>query len=159
MAHGILSWATLPIIRMLNHRRSDVAEAIVAVQRPAYAIEAELIGYDRMPGLIESAEDVAGLPLTMLGAYENGHLVAILGYSCDGDSIEIDRVAVHPDTFRRGLGSALLEELHRREHDATRFTVSTGAKNLAAINLYVSSGYTQTAQDVIETIPIVHFTR
>ena len=51
MAHGTLSWATVPIIKMLNHRRSDVAEAIVAVQRPAYAIEAELIGYDRMPGL------------------------------------------------------------------------------------------------------------
>ena len=149
----------MPIIKMLNHRRSDVAEAIVAVQRPAYAIEAELIGYDRMPGLIESAEDVAELPLTILGAYDNGQLVAILGYEWEGDSIEIDRVAVHPAQFRRGWGSALLKELHRREHNATRFTVSTGANNPAAINLYVSSGYTQTAQDVVETIPIVHFTR
>lgn len=58
----------------LDQREDETSRAIVALHKPTYAIEAALIGYDQMPGLIESPTDVAALSLTMLGAFDHGEL-------------------------------------------------------------------------------------
>ena len=62
--------------------------------------------------------------------------VGVLGYRRDGDAVDIDRLAVDPAFFRRGLATKLLRELFVRERDATLFTVSTGFGNHPAIDLY-----------------------
>jgi len=63
-------------------------------------------------------------------------LAGVLGYRREGDTVEIDRLAVDPSFFRRGLATKLLRELFVRERDATRFTVSTGVGNQPAVRLY-----------------------
>jgi ribosomal protein S18 acetylase RimI-like enzyme len=144
---------------VLDHREMETAKAIVALQKPSYAVEAALIGYDQMPGLIESPADVAALKLTVLGAFEDGQLAGILGYQRVADVVDLDRVAVSTAHFRKGIGRSLLEALHERESTATRFEVSTGSANPAAIALYTGGGYRVVKQETLSGINIVHLQR
>ena len=146
-------------VRVLDHRELQTATAIGVLQKPAYAIEAALIGYDQMPGLIESPTDVAALNLTMLGAFEDGQLAGILGYQRTADVVHVDRVAVSKAHFRKGIGRSLLEALHERESNALRFEVSTGSANPAAIALYTAGGYRRVQEETLGGINIVHFER
>jgi ribosomal protein S18 acetylase RimI-like enzyme len=144
---------------ILDHRELDTARAIVALQKPSYAVEAALIGYDQMPGLIESPADVAALNLTVLGAFDDGQLAGILGYQRIADVVDLDRVAVSTAHFRQGVGRSLLEALHERESTAIRFEVSTGSANPAAIALYTGAGYRPVHEETLAGIDIVHFER
>jgi GNAT superfamily N-acetyltransferase len=146
-------------VMTLDHRESETARAIVALQKPAYAVEAALIGYDKMPGLLELPADVAALDLTLLGAFEGGILVGVLGYQRIEDLVDVDRVAVSTAHFRKGIGRRLLEALHERESTALRFEVSTGAANPAAIALYIGVGYRPVRTETLAGIDIVHLAR
>ena len=155
----IATLTSVRTVRILDHRELQTATAIVALQKPAYAIEAALIGYDQMPGLIESPADVAALNLAMLGAFDEGRLAGILGYQRTADVVDVDRVAVSTAHFRRGIGRSLLEALHERESNALRFEVSTGSANPAAIALYTAAGYRRVQEETLGGINIVHFER
>jgi ribosomal protein S18 acetylase RimI-like enzyme len=134
-------------VRVLNHRDRQVAAGICRVQREAYQVEARLIGFSGIPPLHDTVEDVMALDLMVLGIVEGGEPIAILGYQRDGDRVEIDRLAVRPDHFRRGLARGLIEALHEREGDAALFHVSTGRENQPALTLYRQMGY-QPVEDV-----------
>lgn len=145
---------------MLEHRQLDVASAIVEVQRAAYAIEAEIIGFNGIPPLHETVEQVAALDLTILGAFDGLALAGLVGYERDGDVVDIDRLAVAPQFFRHGVGRALVTAVHERESDAGTFTVSTGALNTPAIELYTRLGYRRLAdRDLPEGLTIAVFKR
>ncbi|MDP1818503.1 MAG: GNAT family N-acetyltransferase [Acidimicrobiales bacterium] len=103
-------------------------------------MEADLIGFDKMPPLLEGVDEIAQLALTVLGAVERHEVVGLLGYSRDDGIVDIDGLAVDPAPFRRGVGRTLLEALHHREPHAGRFEVSTGAENEPAISLYRAMG-------------------
>lgn len=144
----------------VNHRDRAVAESIVALQRAAYAIEARLIGFDGIPPLHECVEDVMALDLTILAVIENERPIAMLGYTREGDSVDIDRLAVHPDHFRRGLARTLIAALHERESDAPRFEVSTGRDNEPARKLYRSMGYREVGDVALpEGVVVTRFVR
>jgi ribosomal protein S18 acetylase RimI-like enzyme len=147
------------LVMTLDHREEEMSKAIVALQKPAYAVEAALIGYDQMPGLLESPADVAALDLTLLGAFEDAVLVGVLGYQRIEDVVDVDRVAVSTAHFRKGIARRLLEALHKRECTAVRFEVSTGAANPAAIALYTGAGYQLVRKETLTGIDIVHLAR
>lgn len=42
------------------------------------------------------------------------------------DTVDIDRLAVHPDRHRKGIGAALLRQVHVLEATATAFVVPPG---------------------------------
>jgi ribosomal protein S18 acetylase RimI-like enzyme len=136
-----------------------VAAGIVALQRASYAVEARLIGSDEIPPLRETADELARLELTVLGAVEGGDLVGIVGYRRTDEVVDVDRLAVHPSSFRRGVARELIHELHSRESDAHRFEVSTGAENEPAIALYERMGYGRERLEAISGLMIVHLAR
>ena len=145
---------------VVDHRDHRMASAIVAVQRASYAVEARLIGFDGIPAMHESAADVMTLDLTILAVIEHGQPVAILGYSRDGDRVEIDRLAVHPDHFRRGLARRLIQSLHEREAVVARVEVSTGCANEPAKALYRRMGYREVDNVALpEGVVITRFVR
>ena len=149
-------------IVLLDHQSRSVADQIVEVQQAGYRVEAELTGYDGMPGLTQDAATVMSLGITMLGAVDdelNGRLVGIVGYRRHGDLVDVDRLAVHPDHFRRGIGRALLDELELRESDARRIEVMTSTGNTPATSLYLRSGYVIVNRDDSGTVPVSHFAR
>ncbi len=102
----------------------------------AYAVEADLVGHDAIPPLHETVTELRSQPLVFLGVSCDRTLAGVLGYRRDGDTVDIDRLAVDPAFFRRGLATRLLREVFPRERDATRFTVSTGSGNQPAVSLY-----------------------
>lgn len=90
---------------------------------------------------------------------EDGELIGVLGYTRASDTVDIDRVAVDPARFRRGVGRMLLGAVHRRESDAARFEVSTGAANHPAIALYEAMGYQLTSEEISHDVRLAHFAR
>jgi len=146
-------------IHPVDHTVGSVAEALVRIQRRAYAVEAKLIEFDRIPNLSESVEDVQQLHLSITAASDDDEIVGFIGYTHEGTVVEIDRLAVDPDSFRRGIGRALLQSLHDAAPDA-EFLVSTPARNAPAVALYTSIGYRIDYERVVaESLPIVGLRR
>ena len=136
-------------VLVVDHRDAAIAGRLLEIQRRAYAVEAELIGFDGIPPLVESLDQLQSADLTVLAVVDGDDMVAMLGYSESGGVIDIDRLAVHPSHFRRGLGRMLLDHLRAR-HAGSPIVVSTGADNLPAVALYERAGYTRLADHVIE---------
>ncbi|MFI6827448.1 GNAT family N-acetyltransferase [Kribbella sp. NPDC050241] len=134
-----------------------LAERLLAIQHAAYAIEAELIGFDGIPPL---QEDLAGLMSSTehwLGRFDGDVLVGAVAYEFpDDDTVEISRLIVDPAYARRGHGHALLDHLDQQEPRPASL-VSTGSANTPAVNLYKSRGYHEIAR--IEVAPGVEVTQ
>jgi len=130
-------------VRVVLDTDTPVAERVLEIQRAAYAVEAGIVGYDEIPPLQETLAELQSAPLIFLGVSYDHVLAGVLGYRRDGDAVDIDRLAVDPAFFRRGLATKLLRELFVRERDATLFTVSTGFGNHPAIDLYERFGFQQ----------------
>lgn len=134
---------------VVDHRDASIAGRLLQIQHRAYSVEAELIGFDRIPPLVESLEQLQSAELTVLAAVDGDDMVALLGYRRSDGVIDIDRLAVDPAHFRQGLGRMLLEHLRARHSDEP-LVVSTGAANLPAVALYERAGYTRLADHVTE---------
>jgi ribosomal protein S18 acetylase RimI-like enzyme len=122
------------------HDPADVA-ALLAVQRAAYAVEAELIGFDGIPALRETAEELAASTEIVLGRFADGRLVAAVGYERRGDELELCRLVVDPGAFRAGHASALLDAVDAAEPGVSATRVSTGEGNEPALRLYARRGF------------------
>lgn len=127
-------------------RRLDLAapadvSALLRVQRAAYAVEAELLGFDGIPALHETAAELAASPETVLGRFADGRLVAAVGYERRGDELELCRLVVDPGAFRAGHASALLDAVDAAEAGVAATAVSTGSTNEPALRLYARRGF------------------
>lgn len=125
------------MLQPINVSDFEVASRVIAIQRESYRVEAELIGFDGIPPLHETAEQLRDLGLQWLGSREDGLLVGVMAWSVQDGHCEIDRLAVRPSFFRRGHGRALVSSL---SHHRT-VTVSTGTMNAPARRLYESLGF------------------
>ena len=70
-------------------------------------------------------------------------LAGAISFEREGCIVTICRMMVHPNFFRRGIASSLLQHILMEQelNGATRFIVSTGTENLPAIRLYESFGF------------------
>jgi ribosomal protein S18 acetylase RimI-like enzyme len=144
-------------VRIVLNSDVAVARRVLQIQRAAYAVEAGLVGFDAIPPLRESLDELQSQPLIFLGVSCERTLAGVVGYLRHGDTVDIDRLMVDPAFFRRGLASKLLRELLVRERTARRFTVSTGLGNQPALELYERFGF-----DVVggeEPVPGVRIVR
>ncbi|WBQ04768.1 GNAT family N-acetyltransferase [Kribbella sp. CA-293567] len=148
------------MIRALDLTDLPTAERVLAVQRLAYAVEAELIGFDGIPPLHEDLAALRSSTEHWLGRYSDGELVAAVAYELpDADTVDISRLVVDPAQARRGHGRALLDHLDELEPRATSL-VSTGTANVPATTLYLARGYTATGQvEIAPGVTITNFRR
>jgi len=123
------------------------ADELVAVQRASFRVEADFLGTDELPALRESAAAVRASGETFLGARLAGRLVGALGYKRRGGVVDIHRLVVHPDVFRRGIGTALLDALAALE-PARRTVVAAGVANVPARRLYERCGFRAVRQRI-----------
>ena len=128
------------MIRRLDLSDDTTAASVLALQRVrAYAVEAELIGSEAIPGLHESLEELRDSPEEFAGIFDDGELVAALAYEVAPEVLDISRLVVAPSAFRRGLG----EQLIRWVLDAVPrpiTIVSTGSRNAPGSRSTRSSG-------------------
>ncbi|NGY59083.1 GNAT family N-acetyltransferase [Lentzea sp. NEAU-D13] len=123
---------------ILDLSDDSVLRELWAVQRLAYAVEAELIGFDGIPPLHETLEELRASEETFLGVYDEEGLAGAVSYQLVGSTVDICRLVVHPRAHRRGIASQLLDALP----DGPQI-VSTGTKNEPALNLYRRRGFVE----------------
>jgi len=118
-----------------------LAGTLLAIQRAAYAVEASLIGNDRIPPLREEIEELCAAPLKWLGAFDDDdRLIGALAWVEDVDEVDIHRLVVDPPSHRRGVGGELVRVVLSRAGSRST-TVSTGRANLPARTLYQRLGF------------------
>jgi ribosomal protein S18 acetylase RimI-like enzyme len=147
-------------ITPLDLADASVAAGVLDVQRHSYEVEARLIGSDRIPPLHESLEELQACGETFLGAYLEGSLAAVISWRFDGATIDLHRLAVLPDFFRRGIGAALLRAALRSEPEARRAIAQTGAANEPGKQLYRGEGFAELGdREVLPGLWISQFER
>jgi GNAT superfamily N-acetyltransferase len=125
------------------------APQLVELQHKAYAVEAEVIGDDRIPPLHETESDLLSSGLEWLACFdENQQIAGAAGYTLEDDVIDLDRLMISPAHHRRGLGRALVMEVMSL---ASQTVVATGRENAPARALYESLGFVHLSD--IEPVP------
>ena len=146
-----------PTHQVLDLSDAITAAAVLRLQHAAYRIEADLIGFEGIPPLYETLEQLVEAPLQWIGVRSpDGDIAAVLAYTGDDTRIDIDRLIVSPDHFRNRYGTALVAAL---DPTAT-VTVSTGSANAPAHRLYEGLGFVRIrAEEVVPGLSITHFVR
>lgn len=130
------------MIKTLDVKNTDIINDILQLQRVSYQVEAQIIGFDRIPPLMDTLSSISKCDETFLGYYlENDLLAGIISYKLEGQVLDIHRLAVHPDFFRKGVAQKLLTHVESLKCGFTKIVVSTGLKNEPAINLYLKFGF------------------
>ncbi|MEV4288860.1 GNAT family N-acetyltransferase [Nonomuraea bangladeshensis] len=129
------------IIKTVSPHDDPLGAELLAMQKAAYAVEAELIGDDRIPPLHESLAELRARDLLWLAAFDGGALSGAVAWAESSDELDIDRLVVAPAMARRGIGRALVEAVLARA-GGRRVVVSTGRDNVPARRLYEGLGFT-----------------
>ena len=119
----------------------EVAGRLLDLQRRAYGVEAELIGSDEIPPLRETVAELQACGETFLVARLDGVLAGAISWRVDDGTIDLHRLVVDPEHFRKGVGLALVRAALAAEPTARRAIVQTGASNEPAIALYRREGF------------------
>lgn len=147
-------------IRLLNQKDEKTAAGIYELQQKAYVLEAVIIGYAMLPPLHEQIEDIQQLDETIYGYWHDGHLVGLIGVQLSGDTLDISRLAVHPEYKRKGYGHALVMHILSLRGQWNAIRVTTGKLNKPALALYEQLGFTPvrtfTTDDELQLIELVH---
>lgn len=118
------------------------AEALLAVQRAAFTIEARLYGDPAIPPLLETVDDVTAAIAAgeVLVARLDGRLVGSVRRVLSGDDVEVGRLSVLPDLQRHGLGSLLMAAAEEVPGAVTA-SLFTGHLSAGNLGLYRRRGY------------------
>jgi ribosomal protein S18 acetylase RimI-like enzyme len=139
--------------------RPEDAQAILAVQLLAFAPAAERYGDDRLPPLVETAEEIADdvRGQVVLVAIEDGEIVgSVRGTERDG-CVYVGRLIVDPSRQRRGIARRLMLELEDRFTQARCFELFTGDLNEPGMGLYRQLGYVETERRPVKgTLELVY---
>ncbi|AJY73946.1 GNAT family N-acetyltransferase [Paenibacillus beijingensis] len=129
--------------------KEETARQVLAVQIPAYEVEAELIQFHDLPPLKETIGSLTACGESFYGFFEQGELAGVISYKKEDDTVDIHRLIVHPAYFRRGIAQALLRFVERLEQSAAKFVVATAARNNPAKNLYLKNGFLQVKEQEV----------
>ena len=126
---------------LLDLADEGIARSVLALQREAYAVEAELIAADGIPQLTETLGELQAAGLDWLGTFDETGLTGAISWKVLDGTVDIHRLVVAPRAFRRGTATALLDALDAR-FPGRRTLVSTGRDNGPARELYRKRGFT-----------------
>jgi GNAT superfamily N-acetyltransferase len=117
------------MIRKLNLQHEVEAQHLQDLQQKSYTVEARLIGYHDIPPLHDSLERLQQCTETFYGYFVKRQcLVGAISYKREGRVLDIHRLMVHPNHFRKGIAASLLQFVERAEDGVDTITVATGAK-------------------------------
>jgi RimJ/RimL family protein N-acetyltransferase len=121
----------------------DDAPQLLALQHLAYQTEAARYDDSRLPPLLDTLDDLtARFPSRQfLKALDGTQIIGSVRAFQHDETCFVERLIVHPDYRRRGIGTALLREIEIRFPTARRFELFTGHKSENNLRLYQRLGY------------------
>lgn len=135
------------------------AQQMLEIQRNAYAVEAELIGFDEIPARFETIEVIQNLPGTSYGLYIEERLIGFVTIEASEKTVEITKLCIDPTYFRARLATTLLEHVLSIHEDKLVY-VHTGKHNGPAKRLYTKLGFEPSAEFEPEPgVTLIRFTR
>ena len=143
----VKDYGILPQFRYINLNMIMECAEVLDLQRKSYKIEADLIGTDEIPPLKETFDQLQGCGETFIGCYIDGRLAGAVSYIKEGKMLDIHRMMVHPDFFRRGIAKKLIAQLEQIGY--SEMLVSTGAANIPAVGLYEKIGFERQKDSVV----------
>ncbi|MGE5703164.1 MAG: GNAT family N-acetyltransferase [Clostridia bacterium] len=135
------------MIKKIDITQQKSAEQVLAIQMPAYRVEAELIGFDDLPPLRDTVVSLQACGETFWGNWIGEELAGAISYKREDEVLDIHRLIVSPDHFRKGIAGQLLTHAIENEPETKKVIVTTGAKNTPAKQLYKRFGF-QELRDV-----------
>jgi ribosomal protein S18 acetylase RimI-like enzyme len=128
-------------VRELELADDATGQAVLALQRESYAVEAALIGSDGIPALTEPLDALRAAGEAWLGVSDDAGLSGAIAWrELENGTVDICRLVVAPRAFRQGIASRLLDALDERFPERA-MVVSTGRDNEPAIALYRRRGF------------------
>ncbi|NLX97113.1 MAG: GNAT family N-acetyltransferase [Rhodopirellula sp.] len=121
----------------------DDSRSILTLQHLAYRSEAAIYDDYTLPPLLETLEDLIARfqNRRFLKAIDGDRLVGSVRAIQEGETCFVERLIVHPDYRRRGIGTDLLNRIETLFPTAGRFELFTGHKSEGNIRLYERLGY------------------
>ncbi|MEC0129205.1 GNAT family N-acetyltransferase [Paenibacillus pabuli] len=128
------------------------------LQHMAYRLEAEIIGFQDIPPLMDTMETLRNCGETFYGYIdEDGELIgAVAVAEEETNTLTITRMMVHPEHFRKGIAASLMVHVFEQHPDFPRYIVSTGTLNQPAVKLYTKFGFKPV--EVMQIAPGVELT-
>lgn len=137
------------MIKRLHIEELEAANAVWAIQIPSYEVEARLIDFYEIPPLRETVEELRQCGELFYGLWIQDELAGAISYKRVRTTLDIHRMMVHPNHFRKGVAKKLLAYVEKREAGIKEILVSTGARNLPAVNLYLGQGYVRIGEQQV----------
>ncbi|MET0930107.1 MAG: GNAT family N-acetyltransferase [Aeromicrobium sp.] len=125
-----------------------VIALVLALQRSSYAVEARLIGDDRIPPLLEDEHGLSAWRGRWMVAWDGTELVGAIAWSEHDRHIDIEKVMVSPAAMRRGIASELLGRVLERSA-GSRARVATARDNRPAMSFYAKHGFAPVADEQV----------
>ena len=138
-------------------RQQDLPE-ILALQKTAFAAEAQLVNDWNIPPLTQTLDELAddwrkGIMLKAVN--EGGPIIGTVRGHMAPDGFYIGRLAVQPQWQGRGCGSALLEAMIARA-EPNRLVLFTSTKSERNLRLYERFGFKPFKKSTTATgVPLV----
>ncbi|MGC4377250.1 GNAT family N-acetyltransferase [Fictibacillus sp. Mic-4] len=146
------------MIQPIDIKDPAIAQQVLEVQIPSYQVEAELIGFFGIPQLRDTTRSLMNCPEDFYGYFMDGNLAGAISFVKKDGVVDIHRLIVHPDYFRRGIGRSLVQYVLDFDKNIKKYIVSTGAKNIPAKNLYKKLGFVEIGeQEVAPGVLITQF--
>jgi len=145
----------------MNIELADVrdAGAILDLQKLAYQREADLYNDYTIPPLTQTLEEITadfGDQLFLKASIEGKIIGSVRGRLLQL-TCYIGRLIVHPAHQRRGIGTALMDEIEKRFQGVERFELFTGHKSEGNLRFYERLGYRPfRSEKVSETLELVY---
>ena len=129
------------MIRQLDMTNPRFAESVLNIQIPSYQAEAALIDFYDIPPLKDTVKSLQQSGETFFGYYINEELSGVISMKIENGVMDIHRLFVHPNHFRKGIAQKLLDFIQTNAKEFETMIVSTGSKNAPAIHFYQKNGF------------------
>ena len=131
------------MIKEIEIDLAEMATKVWELQMLSYQVEADIIGVQDLPPLLERAQDIQQSEEIFYGYYQNKDLAGVISIDWNERVIHITRLMIHPDYFRKGIATQLLTFVSSLNQQTRMIKVSTALNNEPAVSAYLKQGFKQ----------------
>lgn len=138
------------LIKEIDITNTSLAKQLLHVQIASYKVEADIIDFYEIPPLKDTIDTLQRCGETFYGFYADQELCGAISIKVKKSEMYILRLIVHPNHFKKGIASMLLDFVESNVNGVKTIVVTTGSKNIPAVNFYEKSGFLKVGEIKVE---------